>query len=458
MIMELTDEKYDLTQGVIWRKLLRFFFPIAVGMLFQQLYNAVDAVIVGKFVGTRALAAVGGSPAVILNLTIGFFIGLSSGATVIISQYFGAGDRENVSRAVHTAIAFSVAAGALLTVVGWFISPWALRAVRTPDDITAYSLQYLRIFFLGTVPLLLFDMGSSILRAVGDSKSPLYYLVFCCLSNIVLDLLFVVGFHWEVAGAAWATVIAMVLSAALIVWKLCRAREAYRLVLRELRIYPAQLRHMLYIGIPAGIQSATYGLSNIIIQAAVNDLGTSIVAAWTLTSKLDGVYWSVSNSFGVAIMAFVGQNFGAGKYDRMKQSVRVCLGVAMCFTVVICALILLLGKYCFRIFVDDAAVIDQAVQILTYFVPYYCVWTFIEILSNSLRGAGDAIRPMVITLVGICGLRVLWIFLVVPLWPGIMGVSMCYPATWFITAVVFILYYRRSNWLERCITLSGEGQ
>ncbi len=456
--MEITESKYDLTQGVIWKKLLRFFFPIAVGMLFQQLYNAVDAVIVGKFVGTGALAAVGGSPAVILNLTIGFFIGLSSGATVIISQYYGAGDRDGVSKAVHTSIAFSIAAGAVLTLAGLLVAPWSLRIVHTPDDIMEYALQYLRIFFVGTVPLMIFDMGSGILRAVGDSKSPLYYLIFCCLMNIGLDLLFVVGFRWEVAGAAWATVIALVLSAALIVMKLCRTNEAYKLVLSELRIHPAQLRHMLHIGVPAGVQSATYGLSNIIIQAAVNDLGTSIVAAWTLTSKLDGVFWSVSSSFGVAIMAFVGQNFGAGKYNRMKQSVRVCLGVAMIFTVFICGLILLFGKYCFHIFVDDAAVISSAVTILTYFVPYYCVWTVIEILSNALRGAGDAIRPMIITILGICGLRVVWIFLVVPHWRDIMGISMCYPFTWIVTALVFIIYYRRSDWLERCITLSGEGQ
>lgn len=456
--VEISNEENDLTQGVIWKKLLRFFFPIAGGMLFQQLYNAVDAIIVGKFVGTGALAAVGGSPAVILNLTIGFFIGLSSGATVVIAQYFGAGDRENVSKAVHTAIAFSVAAGAALTAVGLLIAPWALVIVRTPEDIMGSALQYLRIFFAGTIPLLVFDMGSGILRAVGNSKSPLYYLIFCCLSNIGLDLLFVVGFKWEVAGAAWATVIALVLSAALIVIKLCRAREAYRLDFRELRIHPVQLRHMLHIGVPAGIQSATYGLSNLIIQTAVNDLGTSYVAAWTLTSKLDGIFWSVSNSFGVAIMAFVGQNFGAGKYDRMRKSVRVCLGIALCFTVTISTLILLFGKYCFRIFVDDAAVIRLAVQILRYFVPFYCVWTFIEILSNSLRGAGDAVRPMVITLVGICGLRVLWVLFVVPMWNTITGISLCYPFTWFVTAVVFVVYYLRSNWLDRCAIRVAEGQ
>jgi Na+-driven multidrug efflux pump len=225
-----------------------------------------------------------------------------------------------------------------------------------------------------------------------------------------------------------------------------------------LRFHGPQLRHMLHIGIPAGIESAMYAVSNILIQAAVNDLGTSMVAAWTLTSKLDGIYWAVSNSFGVAIMAFVGQNFGAGKYDRMKKSVRVCLAIAMGFTVVMSALLLLLGRYGFRIFVSDGAVINLAVQIMSYFVPYYFVWTFIEVLSNSLRGAGDAINPMIIAIVGVCGLRILWMMFVVPVWNNIQGISYCYPVTWAITALAFVVYYRKSNWLDRCVTRAGEGR
>ena len=456
--MELTDNKYDLTEGVIWKKLLSFFGPIAVGMLFQQLYNAVDAVVVGQFVGTKALAAVGGSAAVLLNLAIGFFVGLSTGATVVISQYYGAGDRESVSKAVHTAMAFSIAAGAALTLVGILLAPWSLRMVHNPDDIMDYSVQYLRIFFAGTIPLMIFDMGSGILRAVGDSKSPLRYLVFCCVLNIGLDLLFVAVFGWEVAGVAWATVISLALSSVLVVMKLARTKEAYAFHLRMLRFHAPQLRHMLHIGIPAGIESAMYAVSNILIQAAVNDLGTSMVAAWTLTSKLDGIYWAVSNSFGVAIMAFVGQNFGAGKYDRMKKSVRVCLAIAMGFTVVMSALLLLLGRYGFRVFVSDGAVINLAVQIMSYFVPYYFVWTFIEVLSNSLRGAGDAINPMIIAIVGVCGLRILWMMFVVPVWNNIQGISYCYPVTWAITALAFVVYYRKSNWLDRCVTRAGEGR
>ena len=453
--METAALKNDLTEGVIWKKLLRFFFPILLGTLFQQLYNTVDAIIVGKFVGTMALAAVGGSAALILNLVVGFFIGLSSGATVIIAQYFGAHDEQRLSEAVHTAIAFCVAAGAALTVLGIAIAPWALELVHNPADIMDYSISYLRIYFAGTIPLMLFNIGSGILRAVGDSKHPLYYLVVCCVINIALDLLFVLVFDWGVVGVGWATVIALSVSALLILINLCRATEAYRLRLRDVRIHLPALRCILYIGIPAGVQSAMYSLSNLIIQTAVNNLGSTVVAAWTATGKLDGVFWSVSNSFGAAILAFTGQCFGAGKYDRMKRSVRTCMAMALGTAFFISALLLLFGKYCFHIFVDDPAVIRYAVEMLSYWAPYYFIWTFIEILSNTLRGAGDTVRPMVLTMVGVCGLRALWALVVVPLWPTVKGVCMCYPVTWGATALAFVVYYYRSHWLDRCISTAG---
>ena len=448
--METAGMRNDLTEGVIWRKLLRFFFPILLGTLFQQLYNTVDAIIVGQFVGTLALAAVGGSAALIINLIVGFFVGLSSGAMVIISQFYGANDRSRLSDAVHTAIAFAVAAGALLTVLGILLAPWALALVHNPPDIMADSVLYLRIYFVGMIPSLLFNIGSGILRAVGDSKRPLYYLIICCVLNIVLDIVFVTVFKMGVAGVAWATVAALTVSAALILHNLCATDAIYQLRLKELRMRESSLSRMLYIGIPAGVQSAMYSVSNLLIQAAINDLGTPVVAAWTTTGKLDGVYWSVSSSFGVAIMAFTGQAFGAGKYDRMKRSVRVCMGMALGAAVVISTLLLTLGKYGFRIFTDDPVVIAYAVEMLGYFVPFYFVWSFIEVLSNALRGAGDAMWPMMITIVGICGLRVLWTIFVVPSWHTIMGISMCYPFTWIVTALAFIVYYRKSNWLNRC--------
>jgi len=440
----------DLTQGSILKSLLRFFFPILFGMLFQQLYNTVDAVVVGRVVGAEALAAVGGSPAVIINLVIGIFTGMASGATVIISQYYGARDDERLGRAVHTILLFCLIAGAALTLLGRLSAMWSLRAVKTPEDILDLSCSYLRIYYLGAVPLLLFNVASGILRAVGDSRRPLYYLGVCCGMNIALDLLFVAALRWGVNGVAWATVISQLTGAVLILVRLVRSEGPERMELRKLRIDAPSLKRILYIGVPAAIQGAMYSISNILIQAAINDFGTVVVAAWTAISKFDGVYWVTSNSFGAAICTFVGQNFGAGKYDRMREGVRKWLLTTLGTSVVLSALLIGLSRWGLRLFTTDAAVIAEATRMMWYFIPYYAIWSFIEIISNTLRGAGDAIAPTVISLIGVCLLRILWIAFVVPRWHTVMCISVSYPVTWFITAATFVIYYYKSNWLARC--------
>ena len=440
----------DLTQGSILKSLLRFFFPILFGMLFQQLYNTVDAVVVGRVVGPEALAAVGGSPAVIINLVIGVFTGLASGATVIISQYFGLRDDERLSRAVHTILIFCLLAGVVLTLLGRLSAVWSLRLVKTPGDILALSGRYLRIYYLGAVPLLLFNVASGILRAVGDSRRPLYYLGVCCGMNIALDLLFVAALQMGVDGVAWATVVSQLTGAVLILLRLGRSNGPERMELRKLRIDAASLRRILYIGVPAAIQGAMYSVSNLLIQSAINDFGTTVVAAWTAISKFDGVFWVTSNSFGAAICTFVGQNFGAGKYDRMREGVRKWLLTTLGTAIVMSALLIGLSRWGLRLFTTDAAVIEEATRMMWYFVPFYALWSFIEIISNTLRGAGDAIAPTVISLIGVCVLRILWIALLVPHWHTVMGISVSYPATWFITAAAFVVYYYRSDWLKRC--------
>ena len=441
----------DLTQGGILRSLLRFFFPILLGMLFQQLYNTVDAVVVGRVVGHEALAAVGGSPAVLINLVIGVFTGLSSGATVIISQFFGSREDERLSRASHTILTFCLIAGLAVTVLGSATALWSLRLVKTPGDILALSAAYLRIYYVGAVPLLLFNVASGILRAVGDSRRPLIYLAVCCCVNIALDLLFVAYLGMGVVGVAWATVLSQLIGAALILLRLARSDGPERLRLRALRIDRQSLRHILYIGVPAAVQGAMYSVSNILIQSAINDFGTTVVAAWTAISKFDGVYWVTSQSFGIAISTFVGQCFGAGRYERMKEGVRKWLvldiGVSVCISVTL----LSLSRWGLLLFATDAAVIDEARRMLWYFVPFYAVWCFIEIYSNTLRGVGDAIAPTVITLVGVCALRVVWLLFVVPFWHSVAGVSVSYPVTWIITAGVLIVYYVKSDWLGRAM-------
>ena len=445
------NNEHDLTTGSIMGKLSHFFFPILFGMLFFQLYNTVDAVVVGRCVGPAALAAVGGSPAVITNLVIGFFNGLSSGATVITSQYYGSHDDERMSQAVHTILCFCLIAGVALTVLGWITAPWALRVVKTPADIMGDSVTYLRLYYLGATAMLLFNIGSGILRSVGDSHWPLVFLAVCCGLNIALELLFVAVFHWDVAGVAWATVLSLTVSAAALLLHLSRQDGPWRFHWRALRIHLSSLRRILYIGVPSAVQGAMYSLSNLLLQTAINSFGTTVEAAWTAIGKFDGLFWVTSNSLGSAICTFVGQNFGAGQYDRMRKGVRQWLltscGVSVCLSV----FMLTLSRWALLLFTNDADVIQLGVTMLWYFSPYYIFWTITEILSNSLRGAGDSIRPMIICLVGICLLRVLWILFIVPRWNTVAGVSLSYPFTWIVTAAVFAIYYLRGNWLKRCM-------
>ena len=449
-------DRNDLTQGSIVRKLTQFFLPILFGMLFQQLYNTVDAVIVGKCVGPDALAAVGGSPAAIINLVIGFFTGLATGATVIVSQYYGAHEPELMSRAVHTILSFCILAGLALSVLGFFTAEYSLVLVETPADILLPSRTYLRIYYAGAIPLLLFNVGSGILRAVGDSRSPLVFLGICCVLNIALDLLFVVAFEMGVAGVGWATVISLLVSSLLILRHLSRPDCICRFEWRKLSIHPGSLRRILMIGVPAGLQGSMYSISNLIIQASVNGLGTQVVAAWTTTGKFDGLYWVTSNSMGAAICTFVGQCFGAGQYERMKKGIRSWLLVAVGVSAAVSGLLLLLAPYGFRLFTDDQEVLALALEMIWYFAPFYVVWAFIEIFSNSLRGAGDSLVPMLIILGGVCVFRILWIAFVVPGWHTVLGISICYPISWILTAIIFLVYFFRSNWLQRCMGQRAE--
>jgi len=447
--MEKTGNKYDLTQGVIWKKLLAFYFPIVVGTLFQQLYNAVDAVVVGRFIGTEALAAVGGSAAQIIAVSTGFFVALAGGAAVVIAQQFGARDREGISNASGSSIAFSLLFGAAVTGIGVAVSPAVLRIMKTPADTMAASDLYLRIYFCGTIFVMLFNMGSSILRAVGDSSSPLWYLVASCVCNIVLDVTFVAVLNMGVAGVAIATVISQFLSAFLVLLRLCRTREAYRISLRRLRIHRGVMGSMLRLGIPSGLESSMYNLSNLIIQIAVNSLGTSVVAAWTMTGKLDGLYWAVSSAFSTAVMSFVGQNYGAGRMDRIKENIRVSFALFMALTAALVALLMGFGREGLRLFSSDAVTIGYAWQMMKYFVPYYFIWTFIAIISGTLRGTGNVVVPVVITGIGICALRLVWIATVFVRFHTVAGVCLCYPASWFVTAVAMTIYYLRGKWQRR---------
>ena len=434
-----------MTEGSVWRHIVRFALPVFWGNLFQQLYNVVDSLVVGNFLGSDALAAVGSSSHLIF-LLVGLFSGIFTGASVVISRYYGARDDAGVRMAVHTTVAFGLVAGVVITIAGVLLTPRLLIWMGTPESVLPNSILYFRIYFGGVIFVILYNTAAGIFQAVGDSRHPLYYLIVSSVVNVVLDLLFVAGLHMGVAGAAIATTLANLTSALLILRQLTRTQDAYRLIPREIRIHKATLLHILGIGVPAAIESAMYAASSLLIQVPINTLGTEAVAAWSATSKVDGVYFALMVSFGVAIMAFVGQNYGAGKYQRMKQGVRVALTISLSITVALSILLMLFAPYCFRIFTDEPLVIQYAIEIMGYFVPFYFLWTCIEILANSLRGSGDALVPMVISVGGICGLRILWVFLVVPHWNTLMGISICYPVSWAVTVAVLILYFCRGKW------------
>ncbi len=446
----------DITGGVIWQQLLLFFFPILLGTFFQQLYNTADAIIVGKFVGTTALAAVGGATGNLINLIVGFFVGLSSGATVILSQYYGARQPDKVSDAVHTAAAMALLFGAVLTVGGIALSPAMLAWMNTPAEVMPNAVAYLRIYFGGMIPSLIYNIGSGLLRAVGDSRRPLYFLIVACMTNIVLDVVLVLGLQMGVAGAALATILSQAVSAVLIILTLCRSRQSYQLHWRKIRLHMTLMGRIMRIGLPAGLQSIMYSFSNVLIQTAVNGFGTVTLAAWTAYGKLDGLYWMTINAFGMAITTFVGQNFGAGLYDRVRKSVRVCMMMAAGATAVLSVFLLLAGEGLYRLFSNDEEVIRQGMVILRLLVPTYITYLCVEILSGAVRGAGDSLIPTLMTLVGICLLRVVWVDFIAPAYQSVTFMLLCYPVTWVITSLLFVVYYLRGGWLRRCIRASEQ--
>ena len=436
-----TQNINQITEGIIWRQLLLFFFPIVFGTFFQQLYNTIDTVIVGQFVGKAALASVGGSATQLINLVVGFSTGLSSGASVVIAQFFGAKDERSVKESLHTAYAFSILGSIVISALGIGLAPQLLRWMNTPEELLADSTLYLRIYFAGILFVFIFNVGSSILRAVGDSKNPLYYLIACCFINIFLDLLFVIVFHLGVAGVAYATFLSQAISALLVTHKLMTSHSILTLKIRDIRLHKNVLKSQLWIGLPAGFQSVMYSISNVIIQAALNRFGTDTVAAWSAYGKLDAIFWMVSGAIGISITTFVGQNYGARKYDRVHKSVRICLGIDSIISVILIVFLMLFRVPLFRLFTQDPSVIRIGSDMLALITPCYIFFVFIEVLAGALRGMGDVMIPTLITLLGVCVLRLIWITVVLQISPTVNTIIYSYPVTWIATAVLFIIYY-----------------
>lgn len=442
----------NITEGVIWKQLLLFFFPLLYGTFFQQLYNTADAVIVGRFLGKEALAAVGGGTSTVITLLIGFFTGLSSGATVIISQFFGAGSGKELNRAVHTTIALALAGGVIITIAGIAYAPAMLKLLGTPPIILDTAVIYTRIFFSGILPSVIYNMGAGILRAIGDSKRPFYFLVIGTVFNIVFDLLFIAVFGWGVQGAAVASIISQTITMILMCRVLITTTESYRLIIREIRFDIPLFKRIIQIGLPTGLQSVMFTVSNLLIQSYINVFGTDTIAAWAVCDKISSLFGMIINSLGISISIFAGQNFGAHRIDRIRRGVHQSFIIAGIITVTISTLFVLGSRIFYRLFTDDQAVINEGIQILKFLAPAYITYISVELLAGAIRGCGKTLIPTILTCGGVCILRVLWLTFSMKQYPSVMTVSASYPISWTITSILFICYYlytsRRSFYLN----------
>ena len=448
MNKEKSKNRGLITEGVIWKEILLFSIPLLLGNLFQQLYNAVDSVVVGNYIGAQALAAVGSS-APVINLLVSFFMGLAVGAGVIISRYFGARKKEELHIAVHTSLALTFAAGLVMTLIGVLISPYVLQWVGTPSDVMESSVLYLRIYFLGILSVMVYNMGSGILRAVGDSRNPLYFLIVSSVTNIILDMLFVIVFHMGIAGVGWATLIAQTISAVLTMLLLMRTKEEYQVKLKHIRFHKHMLYEIVRLGLPSGMQNAIVSFSNVIVQSNINAFGSLAMAGCGSYTKIDGFAILPVMSYSMALTTFTGQNMGAKKYDRVKQGAKTGILMSVITIVCISALLLMLGPNVLAIFSSDPTVINYGLYMMHVLAPGYIFLAISHAFNGIIRGAGITTVPMIVMVTCWCGLRMAWILTSVPLFHDIGVVFMGWPLTWIASALWLFLYYRKGKWMTR---------
>lgn len=444
-----SHKKSDLTMGPIGRKLMLFALPLLGSSLIQQLYNTVDIFFVGNFVSdSNAMSAVGAS-ALIVSLLVGFFTGMSVGAGVVVSLFYGEHDDKKLSQAVHTAIMIGLIGGIVLTIVGVIASPLLLQWMNTPPEILDMAVTYLRIYFLSLLSLLLYDMGVGILRAVGDSKRPLLYLAVGGVLNVLLDLIFVWLFQWGVTGVAVATLISQTVPAVLVMVHLLRVKQPYRIMVKKLRLHKEMVRRIFRVGIPAGVQSIVITLSNMVVQYHINSFGPDAIAAFTAYFKVELLLYLPIVSFGQAVTTFTGQNVGAGQYQRVQKGVRLGLLLGVLFTGCMATVVTLFGRQIYGCFTGDAAVIDKGMEVLLLTAPMYFLYVFLEVFSGAVRGSGSSAVPMVIVIANMCVLRVVLLTVLVPLWNTISAVAICYPITWFTTSFCLGIYYFKGRLYQK---------
>lgn len=436
-----------LTHGSIWKKMLFFALPLLLGNLFQQLYNTVDSLIVGNFLGTSALAAVSSSGSLIFML-IGFLSGIAAGAGVIVSRYFGAGDHEKLRLTVHTTVAFGLVAGVLMTAVGVLLSPQILRWMDTPESVMPESVEYLRIYFAGSLGFVMYNIFVGILQAVGDSRHPLYYLIVSSVVNLVLDLVFIGLFHTGVGGAALATVISQVISALLCLVQLLRSKGPYRLHLREIRFHWEYLWQIIRIGLPSGVQNSIIAFANVIVQSDINSFGDMAMAGYGAYTKVEGFGFLPINSFTMALTTFVGQNLGARQYERTRKGARFGILVTVTMAELIGVVVFLLAPWLIAAFDSTPEVVEFGIAKARTAALFYFLLAFSHSIAAVLRGAGKTMIPMLVMMVCWCVIRVTFLSITIPLTHSIQMVYWVYPLTWSLSSLAFLIYYKKAGWME----------
>lgn len=433
----------DMTQGSVFLHLLYFALPLLAGNLFQQFYNTVDIWVVGNYVSDEAFSAVG-TVTPIINMLIGSFMGLASGAGVVISQYYGAKKFDKVQEAVHTAIALTVILTVLFSIIGVAMTPAMLRFMKTPDEVFGASSVYLTIYFSGMVGLLFYNMGSGILRAVGDSKRPFYYLVASATINIALDLVFVIKFHMGVAGVAYATILAQGISATLTLITLLRTSSCVHLEVKKIRIHLPILRQIIHVGIPAALQMAVTAFSNVFVQSYINQFGSDAMGGWTAYTKIDQLIFLPMQSLALSATTFVGQNLGDGQAERAKKGVRTSFLMAVCVTIVVSTGVILAAPHLVVIFNDKPEVVDYGVLFLRRMTPFYVLCCVNQIYSGALRGAGNSRVPMIIMLSSFVVFRQCYLYVVSNFISNtILPLAMGYPAGWLVCSTMTLIYYHK---------------
>lgn len=450
----MTKQPVSLTQGPIAKGLIAFAFPIFLSNLFQQLYNSIDAAVVGTYAGDAALAAVG-STGSLINLLIGLFLGLATGAGILYAMHFGAGDWQGLKKLIDGAMFLAVATGLVISVLGFIFSRQMLLWVSTPDDVIDLSTTYLRIYLAGTIITMVYNVGAGLLRAEGDSKRPLLYLVAGGLTNLVLDLLFVAVFDMGVAGAAIATVIAQLVSAVLVVWRLMRLDERYRFRPFHITLDKLTLWDLTRISVPCGLQSSMFNIANLLVQAYINSFGSVTMAGCAAYSKIDGFIYMPTSALSLALSTYVGQNIGAGLYSRIAKGIRTALFSALALVIVMSGCVLLFCNQLIGLFTTEPDAQAVALQQMWYLAPFAWIFVFSDVLGGAIRGAGDAMKVTIVSASCICVFRVVFLVVLLHFFHDIRIVFSCYPISWCLSSITMTLLYFLGNGMRKTMKKSA---